>query len=269
MSNFKAETVSDQKRLARGQHWLAVRSALRVAHHAHQKPWRILILAGGAPEGEIRAIREVMPKAHITAVDTDAACCEAAAVAGADVTHCGDVMDLAEKEFDAVCLDFCGPVSSAMSQAVRAFFRRAYVVVVNFCYGRDVKEVAIDALEKAERGFKSDTSTENAARILSTGMPRHVAARVYSLLRSMAPRLRSVIIYAGNEMPMCSCLLTKGGKNARLSYVALAEGDFELAVLDTTNVSNLYDCPQERIEALRRREVALRAVQTRRAREAA
>jgi hypothetical protein len=227
------------------------------------------MLAGGAPEGEIRAIREVMPKAHITAVDTDQSCCDAAKAAGADETYCGDVMDMSAKEFDAVFLDFCGPASREMSQTVLAFCGRAHVVGVNFSYGRDVKEVAVEVFEKAERGFKSTNSIDTVTRLLNTGMPRHVAARVYYLLRSMTARVRSVITYAGNEMPMCSCVLAKGGKNQKLSYVSLADGDFELAVLDTVNVSNLYDCPQERIEALRRRGVALRAVQTRKAREAA
>src|SRR4051812_6757393 len=120
---FSEDTVSDQKRLARGEHLLAARGHLRVRDHVHHARWRVMILAGGNPAGEVTAIRELMPKAHITAVDKDPLCLEAAITAGVDEVIQCDLTDYSRlgrsvtsapcealtrlPRFDIVNLDLC------------------------------------------------------------------------------------------------------------------------------------------------------------------
>src|SRR4051812_22114148 len=85
-NRFSEATISDQKRLARGEQLLVARSCLRFRDEAHNRKWRVMVLAGASPAGEIAAIREVLPTAHITAVDKDHSCVRAAKDAGADET---------------------------------------------------------------------------------------------------------------------------------------------------------------------------------------
>lgn len=279
MTKFAASTVSDQKRLARGEHWLFTRSLLRAWHRTHRSDWRIMTLAGGAPKGEFDAIKELMPSANITAVDKDQACIEAAIEDGADDVICADLTEwsfldgstykrptaqLVGKSFDVVNLDLCGGASEAtrdMINVYRGLVARPGVLKVTFSYGRDVVEFF-----KFRQAIPPDLEV--------TGMPQTVAARLAYLLGPHVDMIASVILYSGNEMPMCSVVIECPGKGnritkgyreqRRISFTKLQDEDFELAVLHP-DVRLLYDCPQERIDALRRSHAALKAVATRKA----
>lgn len=278
MANFDASTTSDQKRLARGEQWLMTRSTLRAWYRTHSSNWRILTLAGGSPAGEINCIRELMPKAHITAVDKDEACVLAAMDAGADDAIQVDLSEftvskhntkqpnsaLINKRFHAVHLDLCAGASHETRQLISVYLalvERPGVLLVTFSYGRDVVEF-----------FKMcQPIHERLSRV-----PENVAARISYLCGAWAQKVASVILYQGNAMPMCSVAIVRLGSTAHaggdlpydLSIVKLQEGDFELAVLHP-DPRMLYDCPGDRIEALRRSHAALKAVATRRAKEAA
>src|ERR1700757_3362033 len=84
--SMQSEAISDQKRLVRGEHWLRARHFLRARDDVHHAAWRLMIIAGPAPDEEITCIRELMPKAHILAVDIHEANLMAAIDAGADDT---------------------------------------------------------------------------------------------------------------------------------------------------------------------------------------
>lgn len=274
MADFTAETVSDQKRLARGEQWLFARSLLRAWHRSHTSDYRILTLAGGAPAGEINCIRELMPKAHITAIDKDEGCVLAAMDAGADDAIKADLSEwtmdghikrpnaaLTGKCFDVVNLDLCAGASAETKELIsiyRSLVYRPGILMVTFSYGRDVVEFF---------KFRQSAPGHLAA------VPESIANRIAYLFGQKADRIASVILYQGNQMPMCSVVLLCVGHGGRaqqrpLSFTKLQEGDFELAVLHP-DVRMLYDCPEERILALRRSHAALRAVATRKANEAA
>src|SRR5687767_16040219 len=86
---FAATHITDQKRLVRGEQYLLARTILRARDGVHHKKWRILMVAGGSPSGEVTAIRELMPKAFIVAVDNNPQCLAAAIDAGVDdVAQC-------------------------------------------------------------------------------------------------------------------------------------------------------------------------------------
>src|SRR5262245_27607856 len=156
----------DQKRLVRGEHWLAARNHLRIRDRAHHRSWQILIPAGGAPEGEIGAIHAVMPRAHIVAVDRDEACVEAARRAGADeAIRCDLLKDIVTQPggpgrpaklpaeaimrsgpYDAISLDLCAGISDETKTVFEVYRRSASrggpltargVVILTFSYGRD------------------------------------------------------------------------------------------------------------------------------------
>jgi SAM-dependent methyltransferase len=264
---FDSKTISDQKRLVRGEHYLRARSLLRARDHVHHAKWRILIAAGGAPQGEVTAIRELMPKAHITAVDRDPRCLEAAITAGVDdVVQC----DLSEftgpiaqfsigpaigirnlDRFDIICLDLCGgvnPTSKDILKAYRPMVTTGGVFIFTFSYGRDV----IEAIKRAPcREW-----------LVKAGASELLARRIGYLINVTTSKAMSVMVYRGKEMPMCS-LLIGGDVN---SFVQVEPGDFELAVC-YPNAADLYDCPQERIESLRRQFAAIKAALTRKAAE--
>lgn len=219
-------------------------------------------MAGGSPEGEVRAIQELMPKAHITAVDRDPRCLEAAINAGVDdVIQC-DLADFTGPiaqfgigpaapirnlgRFDVVSLDLCGgvnPLSKDIYRAYQSSVATGGVLVFTFSYGRDV----IEAIRLVRP----------SCRLIEAGVSELVASRIGYLFNNRSPN--SVFVYRGAEMPMCSVLF--GGQRG-LSFVQVEPGDFELAV-SYPDAANLYDCPQERIDALRRQFAAIKASLTR------
>jgi hypothetical protein len=300
---FSGKKISDQKRLVRAEQLLLARSYLRARDQIHHARWKILFMAGGAPQGEITAIRELMPKATIIAVDRDQACLDAAIEAGADaVVHCDltdweqeryvnrQMMDqalAAQQEapapiqkiapFDLIHLDLCGGVNETTRVIFHSYRRLLYpksVLILTFSYGRDVTEMFLEALAEFRRLMKSSHSEESQERrraILGeferAGIPDLLAGRLmYLFPPSDLIRIKSIMVYRGNEMPMCSCLYGNSTRSPRgeLSYVQVEPGDFELAVA-YPEAAKLYDCPQERIESLRRQFAALKAVMTRRA----
>lgn len=300
---FTADKITDGKRLARGEHFLLARSLLRARDAVHNKRWKILTLAGAAPRGEITALRELMPKSWIVAIDRDAACLDAAIDAGADDVVPCDLSDfeLAGElhktrkparaiseigEFDLINLDFCGGINADTRDVARVYFRSTparSVLVLTFSYGRDVCEVFEEEIIRWEelatgrRGPRDNrsTRTENAARNLerlkAAGVPRTVLGRLLFVASpSMLDDLLSVIVYRGAAMPMVSALFQVSSKRggAPLSFVALEPGDLELAAV-YPDAAALYDYPQDRIASLRRRFAAIKAGITRTARSAA
>jgi len=289
---FTAEKISDGKRLARGEQLLLARTLLRARDGVHNKRWRILTLAGAAPRGEIAAMRELMPKASIVAIDRDPGCLEAAIEAGADdVIEC-DLSDFelagelhkirkparqvaALGEFDLVNLDFCAGINPDTRDVSRVYFRSIAarsVLILTFSYGRDVCEVFEEEIIRWEHraaGHGSDARVENSARGLerlkAAGVPRTVLGRIlYVASPSMLDDLLSVICYRGAAMPMCSALFQVRSKRgaAPLSFVAVDGADLELAAV-YPDAAALYDYPRDRIESLRRRFAALKAAITR------
>ena len=302
---FSGQKTSDQKRLVRGEQLLLARSCLRSRDAKHNAPWRVLTMAGGSPQGEIIALRELMSRAYVVAVDRETACLDAAIEAGVDdVVHCdltawetehymkpswesvdrpgqppkwpgetqrveipmtrdgppAAIRDLGP--FDLMNLDLCGGVNETARLIVKQYRRlltRKGVMIVTFSYGRDVLEVFVTALRKFH-----NPSIEKRFEALK--IPDGLAGRlVYLLSLTDLRNLGSIMVYRGNEMPMCSVLFTMGNDFIdKPSYVKVARGDFELAVA-YPDAAKLYDCPQKRIESLRRQFAAGKAVITRRA----
>ena len=278
---FSGGMISDQKRLVRGEQLLLARSLLRVRDEVHHRNWSVLILAGGNPSGEVHAIRELMPKARIIAVDNNPACLEAAINAGVDdVVEC-DLADYDRKNtstgwlvktpataiakhgpFDLVCLDLCAGANAETREIFRTYEQVVSgggVMITTFSYGRDVIEVFNAA--------KSAMGTDDLAPFVAANVPSAIIGRLACVFtRAMLHRIHSVMTYRGNEMPMCSALLCKSvSKYLRrngLSFITLEPGDFELAVT-YPDAANLYDCPRERIETLRRKFAAIKASMTR------
>ena len=154
--------ISDQKKLVRALHWRRARYFLRIKHAVHQRDWRLLIIAGPAPDQEINLIREIMPRAHITAVDIDQANIAAAMDAGADSVCLCDVgafetttytyserqlppKELRGLKFDAICLDLTGHVNDWLRQVINVYFMEALeaksILIATFSYGRDIVEI--------------------------------------------------------------------------------------------------------------------------------
>ncbi len=269
---FDADTITDQKRLVRGEQLLRARRSLRARDHVHDRPWRVMMLPGGKPAEEINAIRELMPKAHITAVDKSEACLLAATEAGADnVVHC-ELEDFQHRgthrrapavihdqaKFDLIILDLCSTanlITKRLASVYRYMLTGYGVFIFNFVYGRDVAEVYIDAAETAP-AYK---------RVVRAGVPEPLAGRIsYVFTEPTIDALRSVAAYKGT-LPMCSCLFAFGEKYRDLSFLKVEPGDFEIAVT-MPDPSKLYACPKERIESLRRTNAALKAAHTRKIR---
>lgn len=280
---FDNSKVSDQKRLVRGEHYLLARHILRARDAKHNMKWRVMTMAGGSPSGEMVAIRELMPKASVVAVDNDERCLEAAIEAGADDVLCCDVLAVEKLpdsvsykppsavvsagRFDILNLDLCGGINPAMKQAVSIYLRQMVtpggVFMVTFSYGRDVAELFMN-LGRSYECLISATLRQYETKQLPEELSQGVAGRIrYLCSDSLLSWLRSVAVYRGAEMPMCSLLFQSGRVNhGKLSVLNVEKGDFELAVV-YPEAANLYDCPQERIETLRRKFGAIKAVLTR------
>ena len=285
---FDESRITDQKRLARGEHLLLARTLLRARDGVHHKKWRVLMVAGGAPAGEIVAIRELMPKARIFAVDVDPRCVELAKEAGADnVAICDLLKDYrstaamrfggkpprvvapplrASSKFDIVDFDLCGNVTGDFRSAglfsMRSLTTSGGVFIWTFSYGRDVAEQFLDEDRHWERQRSSIEPVHKFE--LPATIPDRLARRIHFLIQSYATAtmIRSVIMYRGSEMPMCSVLLQVNRSAPDISFLRLQKDDFELAVA-FPDPTKLYDCPQERIAALRRKFAAMKAMRTR------
>ncbi len=140
-NGFETETISDQKRLVRGELWLMVRRVLRARDNVHAGSWRLLTVAGPQPAEEITCIRELMPQAHITAVDIDGYRAAQARIAGADTVLTLDLSDyrrepfsngvcvamppkkLGTDEYDAIWLDLSGPANEWLNKLLAAYWR--------------------------------------------------------------------------------------------------------------------------------------------------
>ncbi len=251
-------------------------------------------MAGGAPRGEINSIRELMPKSHILAVDNDPRCLEAAIDAGADdIAEC-DVLDCAiEKSenagftqskrlapdgirgrarFDLINLDLCGGATPRLLSAI-SFYMRTMVVhggvfMLTFSYGRDVAELYMNRGRQWQRRI-SQYGDQMETLSLPDDVPESVSGRImYLCSPSILDWLRSISIYRGAEMPMCSLVFQVARKSSKpISFLRVEPGDFELSVVYPSAV-NLYDCPQQRIDSLRRQFAAIKAAITRKEAEA-
>ena len=284
-AKFSKESITDQKRLVRGEHLLLARRYLRARDEVHHRKWRVLILAGGAPSGEINAIRALMPEAHITAVDRDPLCLEEAISAGVDdVAVCDlekwavdlELGPLDRGAFDLVNLDLCGLVNQTTRtiwKGVSKLLTPAGIACVTFAYGRDVVEVFVQEVECLKRPpayYVTKGQEERQRRIVGmfrdAAIPENIQGRLcYLFTPSEIERLRSILLYRGHEMPMCSVLYVRGVDPSGISFQRIAGCDYEIAAVYPESAS-LYDCPQERIESFRRKFAAIRAVATRSAR---
>jgi excisionase family DNA binding protein len=274
VSEFSAKHITDQKRLVRGEQLLCARARLRIRDGVHHAKWRVMILAGGNPAEEIAAIREVMPKAHITAVDRDPRCLDLAIDAGADEVVLCDLNDFTVEQhgpwshkkgpakallgakFDLLVLDLCAGPNRSTRAICRIYLAKLLtahgVSIVTFSYGRDViEEIEASGVPCA------------IAALAKHGASDRVLMRIgYLLTESMTKAVVSVMVYRGNEMPMCSVLLSNSVYRRTASFVQVEPGDFELAVT-CPDPALLYACPQERIESLRRKHAAIKASYTR------
>jgi hypothetical protein len=281
---FTERHISDQKRLVRGEHLLLARSLLQARDGVHHAKCVVGILAGGAPQEEITAIRSLMPKARIIAIDKDVTCLDRAIDAGADdVAHCDLVepesADILACRFDVLDLDLCANATRATRSLVkrhRGLITMHGVLMATFSYGRDVIPLFEDSWNAMRRGTSNRYGVRaieivNAKfdHLLESGAPESVCKRINYLFHTPDPKclagLRSVMIYHGATMPMCSLLFRKGGQETwtpQTSFLKIGSGDFELAVVYPES-ADLYACPQDRIESLRRKFAAIKAAYTR------
>lgn len=284
MSKFGQAQITDQKRLVRGEHLLYARSRLRVRDLVHHKKWRVMMMAGSSPAGEINAIRELMPQAQIVAVDRDAQCLERAIECGADDVICCDLAAFTDQttlqkrwhsrnnappkelldapNFDLIDLDLCANANHLTRELIGVYrwkLTSKGVLMVTFSYGRDIEELFHDAVAQAASRTK-----EILESLERDGIPRSVCGRIaYLCTTGLMETLHSVMLYRGSNMPMCSLLFQANTYlESYPSAVKAGAGDFELAAV-YPDAANLYDCPQERIEALRRRFAAIKASLTR------
>lgn len=311
-SIFDADSITDHKRLARGEHYLSARRLLRVRDEKHNHAWRILILAGGCPSGEVTALRELMPKAHVTAVDKYQSHLDAAIDAGVDEVFQCDLakftyqpaisgltrdtrplfnsieeaieatqnrrrpvytlgaFPIARQVFDVLSLDFCSNVNPETRKLLEIYSHwhvaKKGVLIFTFSYGRDVVEM-FDVALKNWRGTwesRADDAWRLSVARRFIDIPDTIFSRiVYLCGYSMLQMLESVIVYQGSVMPMCSCLFNwnNATRSHKVSFVKVGPGDFELAVCYPESM-NLYDCPADRINQLRRSHAAIKASYT-------
>lgn len=301
---FAADLTSDQKRLVRGEHLLMARRLLRARDEVHHAEWRVLMLAGSTPGEEIGAIRAIMNRARITAVDIDASCCDEARRCGADEVLNVNLFDWdpplmdrtprvgpgrpgrpkTRRLFDLIDLDLCSNDINGLRRLSSIYRQRlepSGVMMMTFSYGRDVVEATESWLARIEsrrrsrgRPLRLGTTEDFQAALLvdlrAASLPRMVIARILRIIGCGARGLASVMMYAGNKMPMCSLLLSKGRYYDPVSVVSVQDKDLELALLhDYPDPQALYACPRERVEAFKRSAAARKAAETLRQRRTA
>ena len=282
MMKFTQDHITDQKRWARGHQLLYARTLLRKEAAQHHKAWRVGILAGGSPFGEINAIRELMPKAKIVAIDKDEVCLEAAIDAGAD-----DVLlhDLGEtnhaantggagrfpdiEPFDLLHLDLCSnanPITQKIVAKNYAMVRFGGVYIVGFSYGRDVIEMYSNPSPDVNLLGGHSGREIIILKDFLVIVPELIRARLHWLFKPNALRnLHSVILYQGSRMPMCSVLFHRKRTNDRgkVAFAQYEPGDYEIQTTEGIDMTRLFDCPQDRIDAIRRKHAAIKAAYTR------
>jgi hypothetical protein len=179
--------------------------------------------------------------------------------------------------YDIINLDLCGGVNQTTRDIVARYLRLlapAGVFIITFSYGRDVVEVFQALWEEIESkaGEENDDRwSPNHNRTIfemfsGAGVPPLLVGRLrYLFVPTQMEKLRSVMAYRGNEMPMCSALYVpkRPKSNIGLSFVQVGDRDLEPAVM-FPDAARLYDCPKERIDAFRRSFAAQKAVATRR-----
>lgn len=275
---FSEATISDEKRATRGEHYLLARTRLRIRDVIHHAKWRVLIVAGGAPSGEVNAIRELMPLAHITAVDKDESCLDAAIDCGVDevvlcnladneVTASGTILPAPLRDlekFDIVNIDLCAGANATTKKILinsQQLVAPRGIFLVTFSYGRDVAEVFKESLTKTMRAHSDLRETLEA--IMHIAENDLIAGRLcYLFSHGKLATIRSVILYRGAQMPMCSIMFQSAKAYSPPSILKLGRGDFEILVT-CPDSTRLYDCPQDRLEAIRRKHAAIKAAYTR------
>ena len=299
--------ISEQKRLVRGEFWLAARKKLRARDKQWHCAWRVLIIAGPAPAEEINCIRTCMHNAHITAVDIEEANVLAAIDAGADDAYVCDIgrteivhnptgnysktlpaQELVDKKFDVIALDLTGPANDWLKDVIACYFRQSLttkgIMTVTFCYGRDVREAIMQEWEilqskasdmragyRGQEPYPNNPGHHYSFNILKE-IPEQIAMRVWCALRTRCTDLEFCIQYRGSHMPMVTCLVAKNRPVMGVEFKALAPEDLEFALVnEELNLSKLYATPVERVEAFRaaykHKLAAYKAVETRRLRE--
>jgi hypothetical protein len=303
MKAFTEETTSDQKRLARGEQLKHARSLLRARDWKHSGPWRVMMVSGRYPLGEIVAIQELMPHAKILAVDKDREAVRAAADCGVDSIR----IDLSEFtwygngshtrsaarphpeilawlgkdgdsqiKFDLIHLDLCGTVMGHAYDIIPVYHNYALavrgVMIADTSYGREVREVIFADYYRGRRVRRSyyepsEGVVEDPWDTFSVDVPEEVRARVEFLFPGhRLPFVRSIITYCGHHQPMLSVLASK--TPWKRSYVHLGSADLQAAIIcEQLNLQRLYDTPEERVMAFRRSFAAIKAVSTRRAKQ--
>lgn len=289
MSQFTEDHITDQKRAARGEQLRYAKTFLQARDEVHNGKWKVMILAGHSPSGEISAIRSLMPQADIVAVDKQSECVHVALLAGATRGICCDIADLEiganssrrpnpllQQEitnhglFDIVHLDLCSNANAetkALMSACRPLISGHGVLIVTFSYGRDVVPMFTDAWERlnARRYQHSEDAIAVLTRLKDKGAPELILQRIsYVFAHISISHIRQVITYQGNVMPMCSVLIHNKsyyGKSRPVSFVKLNKDSYEELV---THLSlGVYDCTEERLAAIKRSIAARKAVRTR------
>jgi hypothetical protein len=275
---MKKTSISDQKRLVRGEHWIMARRILRARDFIHHGKWSVLIVAGPSPHEEITCIKELMPTAHITAVDINPSNVEAAKFSGADRALVCDLSNYSRagfhnhgetkmppeeinESFDVICLDLTGTVTPWLNEVVSVYKRalaKKGVLIVTFSYGRDVTEAYFEQWRIKGKQYIDLLDIE--------GMPDQAKFRIFSLLGTRTRYLQSCLMYLGKQMPMISCLMVNCLDLPKAKFEKITDEDFELAVT-AENLGNIYACPQDRILSLRRSIAAKKAVRTKRMRQ--
>lgn len=296
MRAFTETDTTDQKRLARGEQLLLARSLLRARDEKHNCAWRVLILAGRYPQGEISAVQELMPQARILAIDNDPVAVQAAAACGVEAMQV-DLGDFAWREggktrnrsdalpnqqvmkwtgfddrgrhrgFDLIHLDFCGTVMGEAHDIIPVYMsRRALtlrgVFIASFSYGREVAEVLMSNYYHGHRPGLAQEAWEDWPTL-----PELLKTRLsYIIAASRVDQVRSIVSYQGSRMPMCSMLVSM--TPWKQSYIHIGPHDLKAAIVnEQLNLKLLYDTPEERILAFRRSMAAQKAVVTRRKRQ--
>jgi hypothetical protein len=286
---FHQSDISNGKRLARGQHWLFARTHLRARDMVHNRRWKVLMMAGEAPAGEIRCIRELLPLAKIVAIDRHVTAVQAARAEGADEVYLvPDATALVKSQpgvasskfipactneigsdFDVIHLDLCSPLGAATSQVVRAWERllRKGMFILTFPYGRDVLEVF------ANTDDTRPDDREQLKALRKQNCPKNIIDRLLFLFDRGLPNKCSILIYRGHKMPMCSIAFLpkfqfRGDWPGRggCSFCALTATDAEDAFVEPIDWCKVYDTPLSVIQELRRRRSARKAANTSRER---
>lgn len=267
---FSVDKITDRKRVVRGEHYQMARMYLRRRDAVHHRDWTFLITCGGNPEEEISCIRELFPKAKITAVDIVPEFVEKAKQLGAE-SILGNLEDykvettynikylpptfLGKRRFDVVNLDMCGNVGPNLKKlfsVLRGAVLPGGIFMTTCSYGRDVAELYSDL-----HPFYAEKET----------IPEALKLRLsYLFPSSFVPA--SVMWYKGEQMPMFSCLFSSREKTLK-SAVQVGDGDFEKVVTEPFDPCKVYSCPQERLEFIRRSLSARKAVETRKVKLAA